>query len=190
MNLIKTKKSNKTTKSISFNENIKIVDEDLEENSDDENYNQHINDEINLDDYTISEEDSEYKHYIDMMNIYLVYFKSLFKKKENATLFDGIEIEDDTSTNRALEMFYDEVNRYKICTDNKFKDLFELVEYKKIFQNIPNDVPLYQITIKDDTHEEHKRVTHNLITGILFISEFNWIKNEWNIFKLNSDYTD
>jgi hypothetical protein len=70
MNLIKTKKSNKTTKSISFNENIKIVDEDLEENSDDENYNQHINDEINLDDYTISEEDSEYKHYIDMMKKY------------------------------------------------------------------------------------------------------------------------
>ena len=53
------------------------------------------------------------KFMVDLINNYTDYYKKIKKKSINFTLFDGINITDPTSTNAALEEFYEKLIEYK-----------------------------------------------------------------------------
>lgn len=147
--------------------------------------------EIDLNDYELSEEDKEFNHYFNLLNAFNVYYKNLYNKSSSAHLFDEIDFEDDMSTNRALEMFYAEIYSRKEAESLKKYDIINLFtedEYSLIKDRMPNDIPLYNILISDSTasSELEKRLTHNLITALLFVIEFNWMECEWSIVQINS----
>lgn len=166
-----------------------------DDESDDNNNNNDNNDSdteqsdepFDINNYVFAEEEEEFNHYTDLINIFTVYYKTLFKKKADVTLFDGIDMQDDTSTNRALEMFYDEIYKLKNTVFDRYKTLYDPDEYKKLYSDtkIPDDYPLYSVCIQDNTTNETK-LTHNLIIAISYIAEFDWIKCKWSINQLNT----
>ena len=145
---------------------------------------QDINQEINLEDYELAEEEQELFQYLNLINIFNVYYKARYRAPETATLFEGIDFEDDTSTNRALEIFYEELNNYKKAEEKEEYDLINLFdeeEYALLTTNNLEDIPLYNVII----NENEKKVTHNLITAILYVSGFDWINCSWSIVQIN-----
>jgi len=142
--------------------------------------NENIN--INLDDYNIPDDESDYLTHVDILNIYNVYHKTLYNKNNNATLFDEIDIENITSTNRSLENLFDEIHRYK-TSDKRFTTLYDPIVYKNTYlqhAKLPEGHPFYIIKIDDV-----EKVTHNLITGINFIASNDWKNIKWSINQIN-----
>lgn len=134
---------------------------------------------IDIGEYIISEEDKKCEIYTSVMNIFLMYYKNLYKKDNRYTLLDDIDCDNETSTNEALELFYCEIQNYKTC-EEKHKILYKLEEYKNAFHDKQHNMPRYEITINNNT-----RITHNLIAGILYISEFDWMAGKWAINKIS-----
>ena len=70
----------------------------------DENPNQEINEEINLNDYELAEEETEYNTYVSLLNIYTCYFKQL-----------AFTIDNFTSNNQITTLYTD----YVVCKIKK-----------------------------------------------------------------------
>lgn len=155
-----------------------------------ENIEKIENEKINLEDYELSSEDCEFGTYFDLINIFNVYYKTKYNKNHSANLFDGIDVQDDTSTNRALEIFFNEITNYKNAEKAKkydFITLYDETEYSKMKESFPEDTSVYNVIVTDSESEKiHKKVTHNLITAMLFIAEFDWINCEWSIMQIDS----
>jgi hypothetical protein len=58
-------------------------------------------------------DEDEFGKVADLMNIHQTYFRTLFKKNNNENMFEEINYEDKTSTNRSLELFYEYFYEYK-----------------------------------------------------------------------------
>lgn len=56
---------------------------------------------------------SEDEFMVEMMNNYLEYYKKKNKKSQSFTLLDEIDVTDTTSTNFALESFYEEMIKFR-----------------------------------------------------------------------------
>lgn len=132
---------------------------------------------VSPDDYVLSEEDVEMKQYTDMLNIFIIYYNSVYNKNQN--LFSNIDYEDESSTNRQLEMFYDEVNKHKTL-DEKFITMYDSTSYKEDFGEIP-DIPLYRLEFNKDSF-----YTHSLISILSFLVQNDWENTDWNIVQVNS----
>lgn len=158
-------------------------------NNDGKEVNNHSNDEnninkIDLNDYEIPEDETKYTLYVDMLNIFNIYQKFLYKKADDSTILDDIDNNDPTSTNRPLEKLYDEIYKYKTAKDQRFTKLFDPVFYRETYliqdSKLPEDYPFYLVEI-----DETQMVTHNLITALLHISSFEWQQMEWSINQIN-----
>lgn len=156
----------------------------------DENHDENHTDEeaaINPDDYELAEEEMEFKKYHDLINAYIIHINSLNNKQTN--LFEGIDYKDKTSTNRNLEMFYDELYKYNIANkknNEKFITLYDPQLYKQLYE-ISNDEPLYQVTCNMNTDNEERGVTHSLITALLFVTGHdNWTEIPWQVIQITT----
>lgn len=144
------------------------------------------NNDINIDinDYEIADEEKEYGFYVDILNIFNIYFKTLYKKSINSTLFDDIDTDDIRSTNRQLEYLYEEIVKYKTSNNERYTELFDLAVYKEKYLNddnkLPEDYSFYLVDINGI-----QKVTHNLITALKYIATFDWKNDEWSINKIN-----
>lgn len=139
---------------------------------------------INIDDYELAEEEQEYGTFVDILNIFNVYFKTLYGKKYDSTLFDEIDMDDFRSTNRAMEKLYEEIYKYKSTNDERYTKLYDpsIYKFKYLIDNdkLPDDYPLYLIDIN-----ETNKVTHNLIPALTYIASFDWKNIEWSINQIN-----
>jgi hypothetical protein len=176
-----------------YNNKLPPIEESIyEDNSENENNEQEEFDnvEIDLSQYEVSEEDNQFGQYIDLLNIFNIYYKTIFKKTTTASLFEGIDLDDETSTNRALEMFYESMHQYKTSQDDRYVELYDPDEYKEKYMSknktLPEDYPLYSVTVNDTSVDKHEKITHNLITALVFISNHDWINCEWSINQLNN----
>ena len=84
--------------------------------------------------------DIEAQFLVNLTNNYLTYFKKLNGKPQNLNMFDGINIEDDTSVNLQMESFYEELIKYKHASD----EARMVYKYKEL-PNFKNDEELYSI---------------------------------------------
>lgn len=110
---INTIMTEKTKKSVSFNNEVDIHEIEPE------------NSQHEVSPLTVSE--LEHNYYVDLINIFLIYYKTKFNKSGNEHMFAGIDVNDETSTNRSTEMFYELLCDYKKKekTDKKFVDVYE-----------------------------------------------------------------
>lgn len=119
---------------------------------------------------------------VDILNIFNVYYKTLFVQNPENSLFDGVE--GDTSTNRAMEKLYEEIYRYKTTSETRFKELFDPEQYRKKYlvndPKLPEDYPFYLVQISGQ-----QKVCHSLITVLFYISNFDWCNTEWSINQVN-----
>lgn len=157
----------------------KEIDDKINGNVDDND------EEFDINKYEIPEDEKEYNHYVEMLNIYNVYYKLLFKKGSNCTLFDEIDMDIASSTNRALEKLYEEIYKYKKAQDSKqdlYIRLFDPEEYKRnyLIDKLPEDYPFYMININDI-----QKVTHNLVSALNYIASFDWQNINWSINQIN-----
>jgi hypothetical protein len=138
--------------------------------------------EFDLNDYEIPKDDNN-DLYFDIINIFNVYFKTLFNRDQNSTLFDGINSDDPCSTNRAMETLYEEIHRFKSCQNEKYIKLYDPTEYRDkylISGKLDEDYPFYMVKLSNS-----EKVTHNLITAISYIASFNWKECDWEINQIN-----
>lgn len=136
-----------------------------------------------IDDYYLDEEEKEFQEDLNFLNIYLWYFKHLFNQKKSMHMFEGINYEKDDSTNRCLELLYEEVEKYKEAKD----DITKITLYNPDEININNCQELYVLIINN----EHKKVCQTLIPLIRYLAtdETNkWTEMNWMIVPLKKNY--
>jgi hypothetical protein len=68
---------------------------------------------------------------VELINNYTSYFKKIYGKTEKYTLLDGIDTSDDTSTNKALEEFFEELCKFKV-NDMTNPNSTKIVKYSEL----------------------------------------------------------
>lgn len=110
---------------------------------------------INGGDENINDDDSDsdtglFDNSNNFINILLCYYKQVFEISDKITLFDGVSIEDKTSTNKCMEFIYGEIFRYE---NSKLEDKNVLYvvddsdvtidSYSELYSLVINGEPLY-----------------------------------------------
>ena len=128
----------------------------------------------------------EADHYVKILNIYSIYYKTLYNKEPSYNIFQDLDISDETATNRPLELLYEEIYLYKKTKEARYKCIFDTETYKKKYlsngEEIPEEYNTYIVEI-----EGKKKITHNLIPALSEIATYdNWMEIKWAINKVNS----
>ena len=121
---------------------------------------------------------------VDIMNIFQTYYKILFKKDKNVNMFDCINIEDETSTNRSLELFYEHIFKYK---DYENKNKIEFIElYNEDDEDVMklNSDELYALLIENNI----SKLSPSLFSIISYLANnYNWRTTIWKIINLKEN---
>jgi hypothetical protein len=120
---------------------------------------------------------------MDIMNIHQIYYRTLYNKKNNETLFEEINYDDDTSTNRSMELFYEYMFDYK---NNMIKgDDYVAVYTNDIIDNDKFD-NLYGLIIDGDIKLVSPCI-YSLYVYIVRDSNIKWMDNtKWKIIEVKS----
>lgn len=146
-----------------------------------ENYENYPEDKINIDEYELAEEEKEYMSYMNLLNIYTCYYKKLFVKNKNSTMFDDIDYEKIDSTNKCLELLYNEIYKFD---QSKEDDRDILYEPDDDLIDIDQCKELYSLYIGS----EPKFTCKNLLPLLKYMAETynNWTEMAWSIIPLKS----
>ncbi|AYV78816.1 MAG: hypothetical protein Edafosvirus36_6 [Edafosvirus sp.] len=118
-------------------------------------------------------EELEAQYFVDLCNVFQMYFKKLYNKKERLNILEGINAKDNTSTNRGLELMYEEISKYKENMNNQ--TMIKLYDPEEI--EIDKIDSLIGLMIDDDL----VKVCPTLIPLLLYVLEFDWLNINWNI---------
>ena len=143
------------------------------------------NDEITFDKDNISTEDIWAEKMLEIINIFHIYFKILFKKERNVNMFDGINLEDESSTNRSMELLYEHIYKYKEYTKSNKLEFTELYnEDDEDVMNLNSD-DLYALLIENNI----EKLSPSLfaITSYLANLEQYWREINWKIINLKEN---
>ena len=96
--------------------------------------------------------------YVELLNTFILNYKKMYPEKVITSMFDNININDYSSTNHMIEMFYEEMLKYS----NKIKnnDLFGLSVDDNIISTSNNIIELLLQVI--DKHKNSNWVIINL----------------------------
>jgi len=141
---------------------------------------------IKITEYEIPKEERDVIHYVDILNVFTVYFKTLFHKDKTYNILKDIELDKESSTNRAQEMLFDEIILYKNAKEKRLIEIYDVKDYKEKFllngQEIPEKYDTYLVVNKNNT-----KITHSLVTALSYIASLeNWYNVEWSINKINN----
>ena len=64
--------------------------------------------------------------YTNILNLYIQHYKKTYPEKTITSMFDGINVDDFSSTNHMLESLYEEMLKYKGELSDTSSDLFGL----------------------------------------------------------------
>jgi len=141
-------------------------------------------DKFNPDDYSPAEEENAFGNYINLMNIFTVYFRNLFKKNPTLNMFEGVNHNKLDSTSRQMELFYEHLNKYremehtcantKTNTKTKNDDAISIYPIEDI--NINECEELY--ILKFDNKEFGCQY---LIPLISLLSQQDWTNIKWTL---------
>ncbi len=115
--------------------------------------------------------------FVDILNVFQTYYKNLYRKHEDETLFDGINYDDLTSTNRSMELLYDYIYEYR---SNKMKDTKLTNLYDETELNMNDYEELYGLII-DGTI---KKISPSFLALLIYLVQLEWNDIDWKISKL------
>lgn len=122
------------------------------------------------------EMDAEAERCVDILNIFQIYYRNLYNKDTNESLFHGIDSENISSTNRSLELLAEFVHEYKI---NSEVDEKMIVMYGE-GEEFPNYDNLYSLLIDSKI----KKTSPSIYTLFLHVASLDWQNIDWKIMKL------
>ena len=118
----------------------------------------------------------------DMLQVYGIYYKLLFQKNK-LDLFENIDLNDETSTNRPLELLFAEIENYKKY-DQFYVELHDPKIYREKYLKdgkLPENYPCYLIDINGEL-----KLTHNLISALTLVISTKWKTEPWSITQINN----
>lgn len=136
-----------------------------------------VPDDIDINDYTVADEEEEFGQYTDIMNVFLCHYKQLFCKNENCTMFDDIDYESDKSTNRGMEFVYDEIVKFNYSKEHDKNTLFN-PDTDDI--NIEDCDELYLLYLDN----EPVYVSKYIFVLVRYVAEMDWSNIMWSIIKI------
>lgn len=113
----------------------------------------------------------------NLFNIFLRFYQYTFKE-HNKSMLDDIDDEEKESTNRQMEMFYDECLKYKYQSSRE-----DLITINKPYTvNLDEYDEMYCLKIDN----KEKAICPSLLALLSCISEKieNWEKKNWVVFKI------
>ena len=117
----------------------------------------------------------EYENMVSLINVFQVYYRNLFNKKENETLFEDINYKDPKSTNRSMELLYDEMYKYKINQDNP--ELITVYDIDQFNKKAEDCEELYILMIDN----KENKICETLFPLISYMSRLEWTNINWSI---------
>jgi len=152
------------------------INKELNRNNINDTSNIINNDIDDINNYELAEEENyETKNNLDLMNIFIIYFKKLFERKESDNMFENIDFDNIESTNRCMEMFYEELLKFQSST---YEDKDCLYLPNEI--NINNFNELYGLYIDN----KQKFCSRSLIIIIQYLTTLDWKNITWSIVPL------
>lgn len=114
---------------------------------------------------------------IVFLNVFMCYYKKLYKIEDKIDMFYDIDYNDVKSTNPMMENLYSHVYKYKkYSIDPKETDIYEPSEI-----DISTCPELYALTIDG----KYNKVCRFLVPLIYYVSEnYNWMEINWKIINL------
>lgn len=131
--------------------------------------------EMDINDYMIPDEDKPYQEYGDLLNVFMIYFKKMFMREMKATMFDHIDYDSYDSTNKCMEMLYEEIVKFNI---SKSPDKDVLYAPHEI--NINDAQELYSLYINN----EHVYCARFLIILLKYVTTIDWSTTNWSVVPL------
>jgi hypothetical protein len=128
---------------------------------------------MNQDDNNQDNNNSNGEFYQSILNTFIQYYKKTYPEKQLSSLFHNIDLNDPTSTNHCMELFFEEITKYNKI-DNKI--------YINTFNKNKEDI-IYGLQING----EIKGISLSIITLIIeIIEKYKNIENtNWNIICLS-----
>lgn len=116
---------------------------------------------------------------MELFNVFLIYYKQLFQKDADEHMFTGIKMDEDDSTNRSMELLFEEMHKFKICP---FED--KDVLYPPGELNIEDCEELYLLTINN----KNAKVCKTIIPILKCISKMDYTVINWSIIPMKTDH--
>jgi len=146
----------------------------IDENIEIEKYT--IDDDIDINDYIPVDKDDNLVEF-DILNVFTCYYKQLYNSKQESHMLDGIDPNKRDSTNRCIEVFYEEMHKLQMSTDPN-KDVL----YEPDDEDIDYDhsKEIYILYLED----EPKYATKYMLPLLRYTSELDWLNSDWSIVKI------
>lgn len=77
-----------------------------------------------IEEYTLAEEEVEQLSIINLLNIYICYFKQLHTYKQSDHMFINVDPSKEDSTNKCMEQLYEEIYKFSQSADSDKDILF------------------------------------------------------------------
>lgn len=136
---------------------------------DDDNDDNH---EINEDEYILADEENKVGKYVNLMNIFTVYFRELFNKDPSLNIFQGVDYNKLDSTNRQMELFYEYLIKYK--ENQHDDDLVSIYSVEDLDINKCKELYILKFNGKEYGCQF-------IIPLISYLSEQDWKTATWSI---------
>ena len=134
---------------------------------------------FNPDDYIQASEEQTIGKYVDLMNIFTVYFRTLFKKDPTLHIFQGIDYNKRDSTNRQMELFYEHLTMYK--ENEHDEDLTSIYSVDDVDINKCRELYILKI-------DKLEYACQFIIPLISLLSEVqNWNETDWSILPVKTE---
>jgi len=122
-------------------------------------------------------ENDEEGWFVDLINIYILYYKKLYNDK-NFNLFEGIDIDQEESTNKQLELFYKFIKEYDESSDDN-KKIYNIGEIND--EILTNMGEIYILVING----VYTKFCKLIVPLFCYVNnELNYYKENWNIIHL------
>jgi hypothetical protein len=136
------------------------------------------NESENMEDYFLTDDMRKSQNGIHFLNVFLCYYKQLFNKDSNVNMFHNVDNSEDlNSTNRCMEMLFDEMEKYKLREEND-----ELIMLSNPEDLNPDEIKidecdeLYVLTINN----KEDKICQTLLPLLMYISSMDeWEKINW-----------
>ena len=135
-----------------------------------------IDEDIDINDYIPADKDDNFVEF-DLLNVFTCYYKQLYQLKQEAYMFEGIDSEKKDSTNRCVELLYEEIYKFQIST-NEDKDVLYSPDDESI--NYDNSIEIFVLYVSG----EPIYATQFMLPLLRYVSELDWINLEWSIIKI------
>jgi hypothetical protein len=114
---------------------------------------------------------------MSLLNVFICYYKQLYQVKQENHMFDGIDSEKEDSTNRCIELMYEEIHKFQKSTDDDKDILFDPDDNTV---NIDLCIELYVLYVDGNV----KYVSKYMLPLLRYISDLDWATIEWSVIKI------